>query len=101
MQKEITDQEIADFIMNQDPDKEINMDESNSQDKCGCLGVQFVKANFGFNNFQVGCSGVFSGNDSACANSPWNKFVFDNWDWKGTYREIQENIKKNFPEFIK
>lgn len=37
-------QELVDFIQSQPDDKEINMDESTTTDKCGCILVQFARA---------------------------------------------------------
>lgn len=44
--KEVTTKEFLEFIFSQPRDKEVNMDQYESQDSCGCLAVQYTKKNF-------------------------------------------------------
>lgn len=45
---QISDEELIEFVAGQDDSKQINMNEPNTADPCGCLLIQFAKTRFGF-----------------------------------------------------
>lgn len=52
----VTYKDLLEFAKEQDPQALVEMIESNSEDSCGCLMVQYGRAKFGESEFRCGCT---------------------------------------------
>jgi hypothetical protein len=100
--KEITEQQIIDYINEQPADKKVDMREPMSSAECGCVMVHYAKDKIkGFADRPITCGfstftsitkkGRHSNRHlemSISAIVPWNR-----WDMIRTYGDIQELLK--------
>lgn len=59
----VTYKDLLEFAKEQDPQALVEMIESNSEDSCGCLMVQYGRVKFGEPEFTCGCTSWVSCED--------------------------------------
>jgi hypothetical protein len=97
--KEITAQQIIDYIKAQSPKRKVNMHEAVSSAKCGCVMVHYAKDKIGGlvdRSFACGFSSfvpVTKRGILYLEKSITKIIPFDQWDRIRTYGDIQKFLK--------
>jgi len=98
--RKITKQDLISFIFNQPAEKEVKMGENYFSDKCGCIGVQYVREKlFQVAKIALGCGmNVVENSKGETLMTLEGESFFDfvpsgNLSSVRTYGEIQEFLK--------
>jgi len=89
----VTETELAEWVLKQDPCRPVNMQQNISSQKCGCLMVQFGRDVLGFGE-QFHC-GVFTWARQGTTVAELDEFTYRKWGVRHlTFGSLQREIRR-------